>query len=247
MTKNSVQRLLLYGVSTAVCIGAFFVLAFLSLGSIIRHALTSYATTMLGTSVKIGACAVSLFTGEIRLCDIAIENPEGFSTQEAIRIATLTVRYNPLSLLRDTTVITSLTIQKPDIRYERNSETDNIRALLGAIEQRRRKHAPARQEKGLLANQGSRDKKKFLLRELVVASGNMTLSIPMVSGKTLSFPLPPLRLNNLGSDTGGATAAAIATLVFKSLYASLSRSVIDTAVGTLFGPLQKQDGLKGER
>lgn len=237
MARKIVRHILVVVfIAGAVC-AALIVLALGSLGFLIRYAITTHGPAFLHTRVELGSCTVSPFSGMATLHDFVLGNPDGFSRPDAVRVKSLTVQLDWLSVLSNTLVIRALEIQQPNIHYEKKVGTDNFKVLLerfktdaqengtGVIPEKPSRPARSREKAG----------KKLLIHDLLISSGTVTMNLPQTGGRNLTVPLPTLHLTDLGAESGGASPAVIGQAILKSLYKEVTRAGIGETVDRVIG------------
>jgi len=218
-----------------------------SLGPLITYAVNTYGPGLLHTPVELGGCSVSLFSGSAVFRDFVLKNPPGFSRPDAIRVGSLSLRLDLWSLLRDTIVIRQADAQQPAVAYEKKGGTDNFKALLAAFAAGT--GSPAGEPAGggaQKARSKSKAGKKLLIHDLTIAGGRVTLNLPQTAGRDITVPLPTLHLSNIGSETGGASPAAVGTEILKAVYAEITNPGIGGLLDRILGVAGAQAGKAGE-
>lgn len=183
---------------------------FSNLDSFIKTAIEKYGSEATQTAVSAGGVSLSLSSGSGSVSSLTIANPPGYSTANAFSLGTIAMQLDT-GTLRGTgpIVVDSLTIAQPQVTYEvkglaqgSNLQTiqSNIQSFAGsggAAQAPAQNGAPARKE---------------IIRDLTITGGQVTVLAPMLSGKNLVVPLPPIHLTNLGG-SGGATPAQLGAQV----------------------------------
>ncbi|MBF0507212.1 MAG: hypothetical protein HQL09_10285 [Nitrospirae bacterium] len=93
---------------------AFAWSGYLNIKKIVRSELASYATALIGQRVDLRDISLSAVSG-LHLHNIAIQNPEGFSNGQLLRIGELVISPDMRALLRGRLHITDITISSPEI------------------------------------------------------------------------------------------------------------------------------------
>lgn len=215
-----------------------------SLGPLITYAVNTYGPALLHTPVRLGGCSVSLFSGSAELRDFVLKNPSGFSKPDAIRVASLSLRLDLWSLMRDTIVIRHIDAEKPDIAYEKKAGTDNFKVLLSAFAKDAAGEPSDKSARTSRSRSGN--VKKLLINDLIISSGSVTLNLPQTAGRDITVPLPSLHLKNIGSETGGASPAAVGTAILKALYAEITSPGISGTIDRVLGIAGAQAERAGE-
>ncbi|PPQ32705.1 hypothetical protein CCR94_04635 [Rhodoblastus sphagnicola] len=129
-------------------------------------------------------------------------------------------------------MIESVTVIAPRITYEADDPT----AVSNLESMKNNAKAHAASSSGMQAASAMR---KVVIRNLTVMGGALSLAIPVVDS-TLTVPLPPVHLSNIGADTDGATppeivrviCEAVADAAKKAVAAAIAKKV-DAAVDKL--------------
>jgi hypothetical protein len=217
-----------------------------NLGPIIKTAINTYGPTITKTEVSLDDVQVSLFSGEAKLENFVLGNPEGFTSPQAMKVNSILVNVNEKTLAKNTIIIDSIEIVSPVITYEKKRRSDNFKAILnnvnGAVkEDKPQKVQAEKKEAG----------KKILIRSFVLKDGKVNLVMPGLRGKRVTARLPDIRLKNVGEEKGGASPAEAAQEIVAALYERIaSPSVagsLNKGLGTLGSTLEAaKDGAQRE-
>lgn len=171
------------------------------------------------------------------LAKLFVGNPEGYKTASAIEMGDIKISVKIGSVMSDTIVINEINIQGPLITLEGSlTGKNNISAILdnvtayGASDQQPKPEAAAAPAK--------KSQKKFIVKDLVINGGKITLSISGL-GQNLSAPvaLPTLHLQDIGTAENGVTADQLVQKILKPLLASVTKAGV-AEVGNLGGKLK---------
>lgn len=115
-------------VIVVIVIVAFLILS-LTLDGIVKSTIEDTGSELLQTEVRVNNVSISLFDSRGTIDGITIENPEGFSDSAAVKLEAISMKLDLPSLLSDTMVVDSLTIQQPEVHMEQTMEGNNLKAL----------------------------------------------------------------------------------------------------------------------
>jgi hypothetical protein len=101
----------------------------LTLDSIVKSNIESAGSELLQTDLTIDKVSLSLFQRHGSINGIHIENPDGFESGDALRIHSVDIRMNPLSLFTGTVEIEELEIQNLEIFFQLRTTGSNLGRL----------------------------------------------------------------------------------------------------------------------
>lgn len=200
--------LLLLGVIAVVALGFF-------LGPIVKKAVNTVGPKITGTPVELADAKIMAFSGKGTLAGLFVGNPEGWTGDKAFYLGTIRADLDPTSLLGDPLVVNEVFIDSPEFVYERRLlGGSNIDALLKQIET----NTGGGTQTPSADDESAGEPRKFIVKSFRLQNASMSL---IAAGKTLSVPLPPLTLTDLGVAEGGLTADQLATAVLKQVLAQM--------------------------
>jgi uncharacterized protein involved in outer membrane biogenesis len=221
--------LLLLGVIASIAAGFFF------LGPIVTKTVNSVGPRVTGTKVELDAATVSPLTGGATLAGLFVGNPEGWTGDKAFYLGELRASVKPTSLLGDYVLVNEVLIDGPEFVYERRLlGGSNIDALIKQIEENTGGGAapPTTTE----PDGDVKKPMKFAVKSFRLTNAKMTL---IAMGRTVTVPLPPLTITDLGVAEGGITADQVASRVLKQVLAQMgvaaAGALKDIGVGALEG------------
>lgn len=207
--------LLLLGVIAVVALGFF-------LGPIVKKAVNTVGPKITGTPVELADAKITAFSGKGTLVGLFVGNPEGWTGDKAFYLGTIHADLEPGSFLSDPLVVNEVFIDRPEFVYERRLlGGSNIDALLKQIETNTGGGTQTPPAEGESAG----EPRKFIVKSFRLQNASMSL---MAAGKTLSVPLPPLTLTDLGVAEGGLTAEQLGTAVLRQVLAQMGVAAAET-------------------
>ncbi|MFC1657157.1 hypothetical protein ACFL2P_01110 [Candidatus Moduliflexota bacterium] len=129
------MKKLLIGVAvfTAVVIVAAIVLVG-NVEKIVKGALESVGSELMGTRVRVAKVDLDLKSGSGRISGFTVANPEGYSSEKAFRMDTISLDLKLSSLGKQPLVVEELQIRDPVVRLEaREDGSSNLQTLLDNI------------------------------------------------------------------------------------------------------------------
>lgn len=200
----------------AVVAVVFFTLS--NLGPIVKKTVNTVGPRITKTDVSVSDVDVSLFGGEAEIRNFFLGNPEGFSSGQAMRVASIYVDIDESSVTKDPIIINKIEIVAPEITYEKISGSDNFKALLNNVK------GSAKSEKNAdnQPDKAGEKRKKVIINNVIVKKGKVNLVMAVLGGKEITAPLPDIHLKDIGREKQGATPAQAFEKIFSSLYGSIS-------------------------
>jgi hypothetical protein len=227
--------IVLLGVIAVVAIGFF-------LGPIVTKAVNTVGPKITGTKVQLDAAKITPLTGGATLAGLFVGNPEGWTGDKAMYLGTVRASVQPASLLGDHVMVNEVFIDGPEFVYEKRLlGGSNIDALLKQIEQNpgggTPPPAPAEPEAA------PAKPLKFAVKRFELRNAQATM---VIAGQTVTVPLPPLVIEDLGVAEGGITADQVASAVLKRVLAQIVVAAADAAKQIGGAALEGgKDGVKG--
>ncbi|MEX0962772.1 MAG: hypothetical protein WDZ52_01845 [Pseudohongiellaceae bacterium] len=188
------------------------------LDSIVKSGIEVVGTRVLGTTVTVDSILLSPFSGQGTISGLRVENPEGFESQYAFELDSVSVELDVNSLFSDVIEIQSVIIMQPIITYETKITTDNIRTLLANIPESGTA-AGSTEESGGAAQQ-------VIIREFKMLGSQLNF---VAAAVTAPLTLADIEIQNIGAQ-GGSTSAANAIRV---VLRELTRTILNSELPSL--------------
>src|SRR3989442_6138202 len=96
----------------AVAVSIFY------LGAIVKKGVEKVGPTITKTEMKVDGVTVSLLSGNAKFSGLVIGNPEGFKSESAIKMGSVSATVQPSSVFSDKIVVKSVNVQGPEITFE---------------------------------------------------------------------------------------------------------------------------------
>lgn len=199
------------------------VVVFFNLNSIVKKGVETVGPKLTKVEVRLGAAKLSPLNGNGELSKLFVGNPEGYKTPAAIEVGNVKVAVKLRSVLSDTIVVDEVNVQAPVITFEGGLGGNNLSQILKNLE-----GSPDDVKSTPEGKPASEGGKRFFVKDVVVNGGKINLSITgLDGGKTLTVPLPPIHLTNIGSENNGVTAAQLCKEILKPIIASAMNSGLE--------------------
>jgi hypothetical protein len=195
-----------------------------NLDSIVKKAITKVGSEMTGVSVDVDKVALALADGRGEISGLVVENPKGYDGPHAFKLGSIVLDLDKASETSDVIVVKELTIEAPDVVYDKGTDGSNVEAIQRNIDEYGKTHGD--QEKTAKDDAAA---KRFIIESLQIRNGKIRLT-----GRDTVIDLPALQMRDVGKSRGGMTGAEIASVVVKQMtqatVSSAARALAQDAV-----------------
>ncbi len=242
---KKVGKILLGVVVVVVVLLLVFVLTLpLTISPIVKTAASVGGPKALGVPVTVGDVKLNALAGNLAITGVQIGNPEGYSDKEAFAVQKIDVGLDMRSLFSDTIVVKRIEIDSPAISYEIKDGKSNFDVMLANV----KKSSEEEKEKEEKPK-GEKDAKKVIIEEFKLTGAKVSHASALTLGKSVTLPLPPLTLKDIGKKGGGATVTEAVSEVISGVLGGLTgaaTAVVDGVGGVVTGAGKAATGaLKG--
>jgi uncharacterized protein involved in outer membrane biogenesis len=237
--------------AAAILITGIIIIGIFMLGFIIKNALVAYVPKLTRTEVRISAVDLSFFPLSAEIEKLIIGNPQGFTSKNALSVASLKIGVEWKSLLTgDRVVIDRIEMIAPEINYEIIEKKDNLRTIIDNI----KAQANANKSQSATETGPKKSGKKMVVKDFIVKNSKANLKIPLTGDQAVSAPLPDIHLKNLGEN--GASASEIFLQIGNAIYEKIrspdvtgmlsnAAKSVKTGIGGVSGVIKGvEDGIK---
>ena len=227
---------------SVLCAALFVVIVLLvvifNLGTIVKVAVNTYGPDIVKTELRLDKADVSVFKAQIRLENFVLGNPKGFSTKNAITVASILVDVDETTLMKDTIIIDRIEVIQPEITYEIKGTTDNFRAMIDNMKKPEKFDNTGNKEKPEKTS-GKKDGKKFVIRDLLLKNIKVKTAAAFAGGEIFSTTISEIHLKNIGEKQNGVDMAQAMLVVLNELYGQI---VSPDILGRLENELKELEG-----
>ena len=230
---SKVKKILLVtGLSVLILITVLM----LFLGHFIKAGVNTMGPKLAGVPVALEQVVINPLTGMVRMTGLVIGNPAGFSTPSAMELGEFKVKLKMSSLFTDVIVIEEILISQPQITYERGLRDSN----LGRLQQNLTPPPSSTATPAEKPTKAKGEPKKVIIEDFQFNGAQVHVAITALGDRRATLPLPPVRLQEIGRRSNGATVVETVSEILKSI----TGAVIDVAVsaGGMTGDLLKDAG-----
>jgi hypothetical protein len=223
---------------TGAVILILVVVLMLSIGSIIKTAVTTAGPKLAGVPIQLEKVSVNPFSGLVHIKGLIIGNPQGFNTPSAMELGEFKLNIAMSSLFSDTIVIRQILINAPQITYEKSLKSSNLSTLQANLTPKettapKTEAAPAPKKK-----KGAG--KKVIIEDFQLNGAKVNVTITALGGKTMTLPLPDIKMKDIGKKSGGASPAEVISEVFSSITKAVTEAA--SSIGDAAGKALKDAG-----
>jgi len=223
----------------AIAVGVFL---FSSLDELVKTGIEKAGTEVTKTQVSVGGVKLTLASGEGTISDLHVASPAGFSRKQIFTLGSVTVAIDPKTVTEKVVVIDKVIIKSPQIFYEISDKGDsNLDVLKKNVQQ---STAGSGSKK---SSEASGEEVKLIIRKFVIEGAEIDARIAALGNKDLSANIPRIQLNDLGKDSGGATAGEIAEKVTKILISKTTKAVAELGAQQFIGKTAEEAKAELER
>lgn len=185
-----------------------------AVNSAVKKGMETAGSEITGTSVSVATVDLSPFSGQGRVTELVIGNPQGFVTANACKVAEIKIDLDPRSVFSDVVVIHSLEIDGAEITYEIN---------------KRAQHNLIEIQKYIESQLGPADKSesetKLIIERFVMKNIKVRVRAPLMGKEGKALTLGDIEVRDIGKDSGGATGAAVADKILQPLTQAVFKAV----------------------
>ena len=211
--------------------GVFYVAS--QAGDIIRTAVVEYGPEITGTPVTLDSVSLSLLLGNAKINNLVIGNPDGFKSEDAVRVGVVEVQLDVNSLFGDAIHIQKILVDGAELTYELAGGGSNIDALKRNVEERTAALLGSGDEADASAEESTT---ALIIDDLFVNNTKVKVVAKLLGGKGASVTIADIHMEDIGKEEGGSSAAE----VVNKLVAIITKS----ATGSV-GQILSTDQLKG--
>ena len=208
------KKIVLVFIFLVAVLGGLTYWFFENLDDFIKSYMVEYGSKMTKTDVEVDSVKTDISKGEILINRIGIENPKGFSNNEAFEVKKVKININKETLNQDVIEIPLVLINNPEIIYEYNGKKTNFNVLKDNIQNYQKnvnnsssgkKISQVTENKKTKENNDKKSSKTFFIKELKIVDLEIKARVSSIKKDFLNKKIPLIVIKNIGSETTGAT------------------------------------------
>ena len=208
------KKIVLVFIFLVAVLGGLTYWFFENLDDFIKSYMVEYGSKMTKTDVEVDSVKTDISKGEILINRIGIENPKGFSNNEAFEVKKVKININKETLNQDVIEIPLVLINNPEIIYEYNGKKTNFNVLKDNIQNYQKnvnnsssgkKISQVTENNEKKENRDKKFSKTFFIKELKIVDLEIKARVSSVKKDFLNKKIPLIVIKNIGSETKGAS------------------------------------------
>ena len=208
------KKIVLVFIFLVAVLGGLTYWFFENLDDFIKSYMVEYGSKMTKTDVEVDSVKTDISKGEILINRIGIENPKGFSNNEAFEVKKVKININKETLNQDVIEIPLVLINNPEIIYEYNGKKTNFNVLKDNIQNyqknvidspNEKKISQVTENKQKKENKDKKSSKTFIIKELKIVDLEIKARVSSIKKDFLNKKIPLIVIKNIGSETKGAS------------------------------------------
>mgnify|MGYP001087457071 FL=1 len=208
------KKIVLVFIFLVAVLGGLTYWFFENLDDFIKSYMVEYGSKMTKTDVEVDSVKTDISKGEILINRIGIENPKGFSNNEAFEVKKVKININKETLNQDVIEIPLVLINNPEIIYEYNGKKTNFNVLKDNIQNYQKnvnnsssgkKISQVTENKKTKENNNKKSSKTFFIKELKIVDLEIKARVSSLKKDFLNKKIPLIVIKNIGSETKGAS------------------------------------------
>ena len=208
------KKIVLVFIFLVAVLGGLTYWFFENLDDFIKSYMVEYGSKMTKTDVEVDSVKTDISKGEILINRIGIENPKGFSNNEAFEVKKVKININKETLNQDVIEIPLVLINNPEIIYEYNGKKTNFNVLKDNIQNYQKnvnnsssgkKISQVTENKKTKENNDKKFSKTFFIKELKIVDLEIKARVSSIKKDFLNKKIPLIVIKNIGSETKGAS------------------------------------------
>lgn len=197
---------------------------YVNLNSLVKRGVETVGPKLTKVEVRLASANLSPLNGNGELNTLFVGNPEGYKEPAAIEIGKIKVALKLSTAFSDTIVIDKIDLESPEITFEGGLGGNNLSQIL--------KNLDGAPDDVQAKDQSSGEEgRKYFIKEVFINGGKIHARITGLGANSLTVPLPPIHLQNIGSENKGVTAAQLAKEILKPLIVSATKAGLEAVAG----------------
>ena len=202
------KKIVLFFILLIAVLGGLTYWFFENLDDFIKSYMVENGSKMTKTDVEVDSVKTDFTKGEVTINRIGIENPKGFSNNEAFEVKKVKIHVNKESLNQDVIEIPLVLINNPEIIYEYNGKKTNFDVFKYNIQNYQKNVNNSSSQKKInqvTENNDKKSSKTFFIKELKIIDLEIKARVSSVKKDFLNKKIPLIVIKNIGSETKGAS------------------------------------------
>jgi hypothetical protein len=208
---------------------AMLCVLYFSINWIARSGVEKFGPKLTQTRVRIEGLDISPLSGKGVVRGILIENPDGFETENAIKLEEVRVTVDLASLFSERFVIKEIVVRAPEITYETNGNTNNIKIIFDNVRSfaRDTERGAGVRERREFEKRPTWKNRRVQINRFVVRNARINMSETPFGGGRRTLSMGEVHLRNIGAGEDGKTVSEVFGEIFEAMNRTISGTVSD--------------------
>jgi len=193
----------------------------------VKIGIETAGTKALGVGVALDDVDLSILGGKVAIKGLTVRNPPGYQHENLLQLAWGRVGVGLSQLLGDPVRIKQVKLEGLNLTVEQKGLTNNLQQILDSL--------PKKEQQG-----PEPAGKKLRIDELEISDIKVNVKLLPLPGKadTVSLELPPIKMQNLGSDDK-LSLATLATKILLAVAEGIARQGSGILPEQMLGPMKQ--------
>lgn len=201
--KSRIKRIFKFFTWLIIILAILIIAVYLTLGIIVKKAVTTVVPPVTGTTVDVEDVDLSLLSGHVSIKGFKIGNPDGFAAPSIFELGSIVVEFEPKSVLTDKIIIKKVAINKTSAAAEIDKRGEvNIMVLQQNIENYLNQGSATTavdKKTSTTASESGGNGKKVVIKDLTINDSKLQLG---VIGQVMTINLPNIHKTGIGEEKG---------------------------------------------
>lgn len=184
------------------------------IGPVVKTAANRTVPGITGTEFRLGEFGLNFYTGKIRLGDIRLGNPEGYSPSDAVRLGLFNIDMDVGSCFEDTIIVHEIALRDMYVSYVKRNGKTNFEVICDNIAGEKQSEVvveePAQTDESISikwpeAEEGEQPEDGSTVSQKKVIIDRVEISGLTFQWERIPLPLPKIVLKDIGRESGGVS------------------------------------------
>jgi len=193
---------------------------YISLNSLVKKAVETVGPAITRTDVTLASATISPLSGNGSLNGFTVGNPKGYNAPYALKLANIAVSLDKESIFKDPIVVNSIEIHDPQLALVGTPGGTNLQEIMRNIRSFAASKVKAFEPPTTVSSTPVEKShaRKFLVKSVVITGTQLDVVLSAF-GQSVNqtLTLPDIRLQNLGSGSGGLSASELSEQILTPL------------------------------
>lgn len=227
------RGLLIGGALLLLLLGGALVVLFQQLDVVLERGIETYGPEMTQSDVNVDDVELSPADGEGEIKGFSVDNPKGYSTPQAMSVASIALGVDTGTIGDDVIVIRKVHVTDPQVTVEiaEDGSTNLEHLQRNVMEYVDRVSKAVEEQTGGSGGDGGGEaaeagpEQKFILEDFRLTGGEITVHSKFLNLGEISSDLPDILMSDIGKQEGGMTGGELAAVLMTKIQKDAMKSV----------------------